>query len=467
MKTEQIEHSGFWWDPAKPNERWAGTLHINRKGRSTLTLTVEPASFAAWFHLREFDVLHGETTSGRPMSVLKCFEQKHGRFFVNATIIGLHAETADPTIARSAVVIRNVNIWWGPSAIENVDIEKWPDEATVRYTKPQPVVVFDDGVFTITISSGAGVTSKEMAHTVVEEIRIEIAAISPRPFSEFSKRIYACRDLFSVACLSLCNVQELRLYPVLDDSARRRFQAATYHASPIFRERKSDRPTSWHDLLFRREDVSSERLKDVFTTWLGQADRFHVVRSLYHAGSYGKGFLEFRFLSLAQAAEAYHNRAFPKRTYLSKADYKARVLDPVQSVLPKDLDDRLRESIESALAFGNQIKFRERLEDLFAEHSAALATVVPTPSDWINKIKNYRNAFTHHPTNRDTTPFDHEDVLRCLFMLKMLLEMAFLRSMGFTPEEITGFAKRNHRYSQIKERFFTDRQMKQAVDTTA
>lgn len=135
------------------------------------------------------------------------------------------------------------------------------------------------------------------------------------------------------------------------------------------------------------------------------------------------------------------------------------------TALPENLSDRLRESIESALAFGNQIKFRERLEDLFAEHAAALATVIPRPSEWIDKIKDYRNAFTHHPPNRDTVPFDHEDVLRCLYILKMLLEMSFLRSMGFSPDEIKAFAGRNHRYSQIKERFFTERQTRQAVES--
>jgi hypothetical protein len=140
-------------------------------------------------------------------------------------------------------------------------------------------------MFTITISSAAGLTPEDTSYTIVEEIRIEIDAKSPRPFSEFSKRVYACRDLFAVVCLSLCDVQELRLYPLLDHSARRHFQAATFHASPIFRERKSDRPTSWHDLLFRRSDVSSERLRDIFSTWLMGADRLHVVRSLYHAGS--------------------------------------------------------------------------------------------------------------------------------------------------------------------------------------
>jgi hypothetical protein len=203
--------------------------------------------------------------------------------------------------------------------------------------------------------------------------------------------------------------------------------------------------------------VSVERLKDVFTTWLARADSLRVVRSLYHAGSYGKGFLEFRFLSLAQAAEAYHRRAFPERTYLDKNDYKARILKPLRATLPEDLSEPLRMSIDSALAFGNQIKFRERLQDMFTEHADALGTVVPAPLEWIDKIKNYRNTFTHHPPNRDTDPFDHEDVLRCLFILKMLLEMSFLRSMGFSAAEIAAFAGRCDRYTQIKQRFFNAR----------
>lgn len=64
MAAKDLELPGFWWDPASPEERWAGTLRINRKGRSTLTLTIPPPSFPFLTDSREYDVLHGETNVG-------------------------------------------------------------------------------------------------------------------------------------------------------------------------------------------------------------------------------------------------------------------------------------------------------------------------------------------------------------------------------------------------------------------
>ena len=48
---------GLWWDPAKPDEKWAGTLRLGRKGRGRLTLIAPPPSFQAFMTSREYSVL--------------------------------------------------------------------------------------------------------------------------------------------------------------------------------------------------------------------------------------------------------------------------------------------------------------------------------------------------------------------------------------------------------------------------
>ena len=48
MKRRDAKYSGFWWDPAKPDETWAGTLRLSRQGRARLTLIVAPSSLQAF-----------------------------------------------------------------------------------------------------------------------------------------------------------------------------------------------------------------------------------------------------------------------------------------------------------------------------------------------------------------------------------------------------------------------------------
>jgi hypothetical protein len=107
-----IEHTGFWWDPAKPGERWAGTLRISSKGRSSLKLTTPPSRTLLPLADHEYDVLHGQTDAGALIPVLKCFERNHGDYFVNASVVGFHAISPNPLLTRCVGVVDDLEAWW-------------------------------------------------------------------------------------------------------------------------------------------------------------------------------------------------------------------------------------------------------------------------------------------------------------------------------------------------------------------
>jgi hypothetical protein len=152
-----------------------------------------------------------------------------------------------------------------------------------------------------------------------------------------------------------------------------------------------------------------------------------VVRSLYLNASYGSGFLELKFLNLAQAAEAYHRRCYPNSLYLAPSAYEEQVRRPLTAAIPKGLSASLRTSLVKRLEFGNEYSFRRRLKDLFGEHEAALATAIPEPCRWIKRIVGHRNDLTHHPVVGDRSAFNHEEMLQCIYVLRMLIELCFLR----------------------------------------
>ena len=115
--------------------------------------------------------------------------------------------------------------------------------------------------------------------------------------SVFRKRVGACQDLVSIALLTRCNVQVLRICPPSANGKRK--VVAEYHAVPIFRD-----PSGWWvDHLFRFPDIAAQA-REVFTAWFENAERLSAVRSLYLSAAYGKNFLEIKLLALAQAAEA-------------------------------------------------------------------------------------------------------------------------------------------------------------------
>jgi hypothetical protein len=66
----------------------------------------------------------------------------------------------------------------------------------------------------------------------------------------------------------------------------------------------------------------------------------------------------------------------------------------------------------------------------------------------------YRNGLTHHPVVEDGTDIDKMELVRCNYVLRILLELCFLKSMSMDAVTIESLAKGCERHRQIKRRFF-------------
>jgi ApeA N-terminal domain 1 len=442
-----FEHTGFWWDPRDPDTRWPGTLTFDPVAGATLKRSIAFHASQIFGESKEFPVIYGEGTGGMAITLIDCFETSSTGIFANAVVTGFHAGEPDPPILVAAATIENLGEWWRPAAIVHDSGLDYPDVG-VRYTQPDAAEIHDDGAMCTTIRSGALSSFERRKVSIAEEIRIEMKASSPQPLSAFRQRMHACQDLLSIASLTLCNVEDFRLYP---PSANGRPKVVGhFHAVPVFKNPAE----GWPRYLFRHKDVEA-RMKDVFTAWLSNAESLSVVRSLYMSGAYGKSFIELRLLALAQAAEAYHRRLYEGHDlYRDADDYAANVLPGLLAAIPSGLDQSHRDALRSRLKYGNEFSLTKRMTMLFDKHQAALAAVIPSPRSWIKRIVDYRNGFTHHPVVEDRTDIDKMELVRCNYVLRILLELCFLESMSMDAVTIETLAKGCERYRQIGRRFF-------------
>jgi hypothetical protein len=450
---------GFWWDPKHPETRWPGTLKYGGPEGANLKLLLEPLPLSA-SHLRQvfsneiqqYDLLLGESTSGEKITLLKAFNRSTDSVFANAVIIGFHADGADPLISTAAVVFRHLDEWWDRAAISPDVSLGWPN-LTLQYKEPDPIVVYEDSVLRISVRSGLTGSHKRMEHSLKEEIRVEMSASSPIPLSEFQWRVDACKDLLSVACHTVCQVDELRLLPPRTDGESR-LEIGRFHAVPIVSDRDQESRKS-PDPLFHCGDIR-DHTQAIFTAWLQCARSLLVVRSLYLSAVYGKAFLEVKLLHLTQAVEAYHRRCYDG-LYMDEQGYATRVADVLRAAIPVGLDPSLRDSLKNRVKYGNEYSFVKRLTVLITEHEAALTAVTANPRKWIKTIADRRNSFTHHPViDRQLHSIDRMEIICCNYVLQTLLECCFLKSMGMTSAQITMFAARCARYGSVKRRFFAD-----------
>lgn len=101
-----------------------------------------------------------------------------------------------------------------------------------------------------------------------------------------------------------------------------------------------------------------------------------------------------------------------------------------------------RQALKKRMEFGNEVSFGRRLRTLVKDHEAALAAAVPDPCSWVQTIIDYRNGFTHHPVTDEAVPDrDKVELIQCNYVLQILLELCFLKSMTLEEETIAALAK--------------------------
>lgn len=461
----EIVHDGFWWDPREPERQWGGTLRFSEDDGAILTVLAPTDKPILFPPLRSYDIILGVTTAPKPVTLFRCFDRtssgalhsgvpRNIEIFANAFVVGFHSDTPNPQISTASVSFGNLDTWWGGSSIHLDPNSAWPAVA-VRYTPPPPIVLYETESLRVTVRSALSGSSGNYVSSLREEILVDIESTHARPLREFLRLVEACGDFFSIASLAIAHVDELLL--TQPAQADRESSRGTYHACPHYRKHERQR-RSPSQFLFRLADLQA-RGRAVFTAWLDHAELLWRSRALYFSGAYGQGFVEARFLPLSQAVEAFH-RCFHSGIYMDQVAYDQRVLPPLTAAIPADLDRSHRQALAARLKWGNEISLRRRLTDLVADHEAPLACVTGgDPRRFVERIVNYRNDFTHHPTGEQAIPRDErfgENVIRLNYVLRSLLEFCFLKVMGFSAAEIQSFVQQCETYRQITARFFSD-----------
>src|SRR5690606_32147393 len=94
---------------------------------------------------------------------------------------------------------------------------------------------------------------------------------------------------------------------------------------------------------------------------------------------------------------------------------------------------------------------------------AAMKALIPNPISWIGPLVDYRNTLTHHPVAESEPTTNTTELLQCNYVLTILLELCFLKAMGMDASQIEQLATGCGRYAQIRQRFFSGNEPKEAA----
>ncbi len=185
--------------------------------------------------------------------------------------------------------------------------------------------------------------------------------------------------------------------------------------------------------------------RECFRNWFTKAEWLAPVCAIYFGTLYNPSkYLDFNFLALIQALEAYHRRATDE-TDLSASEHAARI-EAIFEAAPAPH----RQWLSEKLQYSNELSLRRRLKQLFAQCSFLLDELVSDSKATINAIYNNRNYLTHYDKNLADRTARGDRLLYLVEVLKLLLQACLLRELGFTEVKIKEFLSRSRTVRMIR-----------------
>ena len=167
-----------------------------------------------------------------------------------------------------------------------------------------------------------------------------------------------------------------------------------------------------------------------------------------------QNYVEIRFLSLTQAIETYHRRLFGGK-YQDDEEYLAGIYHILTKEIPDNINSDFKKSLQMRLRYGNEFSLRKRLREVIRSINNVLdfdfVTLGKKREEFIDKVVDTRNYWTHYsPELINKVEQLGEDRLILITSLQLLLEVNFLRDLGFEEDIIKDLIKKSYRYNLLK-----------------
>lgn len=457
---EEFEYNGIWWLPDKPEKQVSGILRFTPDEGANLDLI---GSFKDTENMNitlKPEIILGVSSDGENITLHKCLEtrstiglqgfQTSSRFSAKLVFVGVHFQTSEDINFKSiSVHYLYLDEWVN---ISGFDIESaGKKEVIIKYKLPEPFQAEISSGFKISINFRAAQRSfsfvpKEV--TIKQNTEIKIETSEEKLFEDFREIMYHIQNFLTLGTtkpvypLTITGLTEVNK-KIIEDKVYYPTVKIFYQLSDIPKRHKIFFP---NDMLFTFKDIS-DRFELLLKNWFEKKDFLEPVCNLYFGTFYNpRMYIEDQFLSLIQSIESFHRCTFEGK-YLPDEDYK-EVYDTLLKAIPEGVGSELKDRLMEYLKYGNEFSLRKRLKEIFEEYKEILDKFIENKKDFIEKVVNTRNYFTHHGMELKEHAASGEDLYHLTQKLRMCLEICLLTEIGFSSEEIKVLISKNNRYKQ-------------------
>ena len=434
---------GKWWLPDNPELKIYGILKIYYDIFSELELfgSLEDKKISAIFI--EPKLILGQSIKGEEITLCKCLqyisENDRSLFHVNSVFIGAHFINEDQIrFKKISVEYLYLGDWFWQG--NDFEIEDFPNEEIHISYKPNSSIQVDlsnIGLdYKIQIKTGIegnayfGSRSK-IKYEQKTFVEITTTNLNMRSFNDFNEIIILLQDFFSFGIMKPA-------YPIFirgeTDSVKKNQNCKTYSSLvEIYYLMRgipnlNEKLNIFH-MLFCFKDISN-KLELVLKKWFERKNSLSAVFQLYFASMYSPSlYLEYEFLSLVQAIEAYCRIRYMGK-YVSDGEYEI-IFDKIFKSVVKNTKNGLQSSLRNRLKYGNELSLKTRICRIFKEDIEITKLFIRDKENFIDKVVNTRNYLIHQDESLKELSFKVEELFSVNIKLKIMIEKCLLKRNRF------------------------------------
>lgn len=437
---------GAWWFPNEPERKVTGTVVWDGHCVTLDVIDVNGRISSFWDYAphgipdKAMNML-GELENGRPCTLIEVYgtSRRNADGFPELTIeahsafFGVHLPSPESVLLKSVTV-------------EFTDLEKWMFEDSVFHEED---IREDGGSFgwRVDLKMPTGIhayipaidadvnfgysATKRGGFTSLELKVTPTVSISPGKPQHFDWYLNTIRDLQNWLSLLIGKlVQPSRLQASTEQEPYENIQVIQSWMGK--RREESLYPTQPRvglhsirdeiELLLQKWFDHSERLRDVFNLFFGTI----------HAENM---YVEFHYLSLIQAVEAY-SRAATNSTYLSPDDYD-KIRDELVRAIPQSTPEGLKSSLKNRIKYGNEFSLRKRLDRLLRSLEVpTLDMICQNREQYVERVVATRNYLTHYTSELKAQAWHQNKIFNACQSLTVLLTVLLFKEVGLNEERI-------------------------------
>lgn len=456
--------TGYWWLPDNPNKKCYGILKIFYSKRSTLEVKGIFTKKDDWSMFINPEFILGESDKGEKITLFSCSEYRcspsDSYFHINTVFIGSYFdEEGKINFTNIFVEYQYLSDWFVKK--NTLDIKHYKNGKTIFSHEPQKSKIVrlskNDLNFQLKImtdlsggaSPGAGSSFNYKEKTIIE-IKQNKKKITK--FKDIKNIILSLQDLFSI-------IIQMPSYPIMifgecNFKENRPLNPLIYIYFPLRGEPDTEREFDFRSTLFFYREVE-DNIKNILKNWFENEEKLKPVYKLYLASLYDHDmYLEYKFLSLVQAIEAYHRIKYGSESkYIEDDDYKC-ILEELKKRSTDIMEEHFREVLFNKLEYGNEYSLAKRFKMLFKEYFIKIFKVPkPNRNRFICKVVKTRNYLVHQDKKLSDISFHDEEYINANIILKTLIEVILLKELGFENKKIKIFYQTKIKHNNLVLKF--------------